>query len=1287
MKTGKRFLSIFLATLMLLTAAPLTGFVGLEVAPKAGALDSVTPPYWGDVNDSQTVNVSDLTAIQMIVSGSSADETFENRCFADVDLNGSVDETDTGYISTFIANHLSESETFKFPAESLAKITLNPPSKTTYFIGESLDTAGMNVVVENTNDPSVRYVLTENITVTGFDSSTVGTKHLTATFRGLVLVFDIVIIEKTLPFWGDVNGDGAIDDIDVLMSARIEAGLESGTVEQLCFADVDLDGCVSSTHVTATQNTDLSTCGDVELMAAYCVGLTSGFPADALATFLLNPPLKTSYSIGEPFDQSGLSITVRNSNNVNIKYVLTDHITIDGFDSAVAGTKHCTASFRGMTFSFDVTVKATERTCLADLECTKEGHYTGNNGDSRVYKLDGTEFIGVSPKGFRDAISHNGNISVGGESLQNGLEVWLARWLFKNNEISYAYRTFKLNGAYKRLTGKSDLIKSKNIKNFDCLVSFYDGDTLLHSFHVTSSDYQQAFSVDVTNVNELKVLVKDCISASGGTSIALHDLFLDDPKNPALVFPDGTDYYTYVGETQLYSVEDSKAIFHDIYYHKSNNSIYSVGDITLVSSNPAVLEVKRTGSFQTVSGTEGCSFSIRALAVGRAIVTASLPNGVSSSICVEVRGSEYYMIVSSSHQSCSVPIGEAMLLAIREFKNGKEITPQHDYIVSFSKDGLFELTSQYFEKTHCELKIQAKKQGSCIMTINDASTGAVFSTTVTAAKELNVYRFNNLPKYEYQKGRLTNFFNVDGLFIDSFGYSSTFSTDYYDVSFNAFNQALCYGVAVSYDKNGNIYDMASIEAEKDMPEGFIENVATAAWEVYDLTHAWVNDDPYYYSGPGFSKHTSVSITVPKDGYLLITNNTKNEVCYFVNLTAYLIGAAFASAGLITSAASLDWTSAVDHITKEMLRQCGKDLFVDYVKEAMTNFTGDYTKEMFEDSVRTLVDVLKRSNIDYLDVLKNSVAQIGCTLSETMLTSIISTGAIISLMYSVFKSINLLEMFNSFVEHRNANRIVIYPPVNEETNEYISNGIKVTQGQALDGNYVLHTYALAENHAVILNAKNSLDSISPRREVFNITLYKNGEEAQPGEKISVYIPIPSDFNKEEIVVYWLKDDGSLQIMNTHVENNYAVFTSDHLSNYVLFDKSVPHTHAYTSSVTKEPTCTEKGVRTYTCSCGDSYTKAIKALGHDYVTHEAQAPTCTEKGWGAYKTCTRCDYSSYREKAALGHVDKNNDGKCDRCKQQMTGDDVCPQCGKVHKGFFDKIVGFFHKLIYRLTHLFG
>ena len=44
---------------------------------------------------------------------------------------------------------------------------------------------------------------------------------------------------------------------------------------------------------------------------------------------------------------------------------------------------------------------------------------------------------------------------------------------------------------------------------------------------------------------------------------------------------------------------------------------------------------------------------------------------------------------------------------------------------------------------------------------------------------------------------------------------------------------------------------------------------------------------------------------------------------------------------------------------------------------------------------------------------------------------------------------------------------------------------------------------------------------------------------------------------------------------------------------------PHTHSYTSAVTKEATCTTDGVRTYTCSCNETYTEVIPATGHTYV----------------------------------------------------------------------------------------
>ena len=63
-----------------------------------------------------------------------------------------------------------------------------------------------------------------------------------------------------------------------------------------------------------------------------------------------------------------------------------------------------------------------------------------------------------------------------------------------------------------------------------------------------------------------------------------------------------------------------------------------------------------------------------------------------------------------------------------------------------------------------------------------------------------------------------------------------------------------------------------------------------------------------------------------------------------------------------------------------------------------------------------------------------------------------------------------------------------------------------------------------------------------------------------------------------------------------------------------------------------TCTEKAA----CEvCGQAYGNA---LGHDYIDHPAKKPTATEIGWDAYKTCSRCDYTTYVEKPATGKTEE-------------------------------------------------
>ena len=96
-------------------------------------------------------------------------------------------------------------------------------------------------------------------------------------------------------------------------------------------------------------------------------------------------------------------------------------------------------------------------------------------------------------------------------------------------------------------------------------------------------------------------------------------------------------------------------------------------------------------------------------------------------------------------------------------------------------------------------------------------------------------------------------------------------------------------------------------------------------------------------------------------------------------------------------------------------------------------------------------------------------------------------------------------------------------------------------------------------------------------------------------------------------------------------------------------SIPATgHSYTSKVTKEPTCTATGVRTYTClKCSHSYTETIAKLGHNYSSsYTIDTPAiCTTAG-SKSQHCSRCtSKQNVTAIPATGHNYVN--GACSTC----------------------------------------
>ena len=107
-------------------------------------------------------------------------------------------------------------------------------------------------------------------------------------------------------------------------------------------------------------------------------------------------------------------------------------------------------------------------------------------------------------------------------------------------------------------------------------------------------------------------------------------------------------------------------------------------------------------------------------------------------------------------------------------------------------------------------------------------------------------------------------------------------------------------------------------------------------------------------------------------------------------------------------------------------------------------------------------------------------------------------------------------------------------------------------------------------------------------------------------------------------------------------------------------SEAHKHSYTEEITKEPTCTAKGEKTFKCECGDTYTEEIAAAGHKYKETVTKEATCVDAGEKELE-CSVCGKKETKEIKAAGHKYKEEVTKKATCTDDGVKEIKCSVCG--------------------------
>lgn len=125
----------------------------------------------------------------------------------------------------------------------------------------------------------------------------------------------------------------------------------------------------------------------------------------------------------------------------------------------------------------------------------------------------------------------------------------------------------------------------------------------------------------------------------------------------------------------------------------------------------------------------------------------------------------------------------------------------------------------------------------------------------------------------------------------------------------------------------------------------------------------------------------------------------------------------------------------------------------------------------------------------------------------------------------------------------------------ESSNFIVKGIKI----AIEEGTVLDIKEILEDNENYEKLNNISRKIKGKKLYFDIEMLKDEVKIQPNGYVTVFIPIPEDYAKERIQVYYLNEETeTYELIQGEIQDNYYTFTINHFSKYALVEKTEPKT---------------------------------------------------------------------------------------------------------------------------------
>ena len=319
------------------------------------------------------------------------------------------------------------------------------PTKTNYFVGDAFDGAGGYLdVVYASGERSVISFIANGVAISGFDSTTAGTKTITVTYKQKSATFQVTIVEvqvTSLVIQQDPNklvyGVGELLD---LSGGVLLEKYNNNTKRTVSMTDLSVQVGSYDFSMTGLKGITLTLDGKSVTFEVIVEEAQPG-QLTLYSISVHKAPFKTTYNIGEELDltwgyikadyrgQDGNTVY----NRMHIIGMKDNMFTYSGFDSTTEGTKTITVTAGDKTTSFTVNVvKPTP--VLKSISVTKtpskteylqyEENLNNAGGELTLTYSDGTtETIPLTNANI--AVLDNDNTTLGSNQIvvqYNGLE-------------------------------------------------------------------------------------------------------------------------------------------------------------------------------------------------------------------------------------------------------------------------------------------------------------------------------------------------------------------------------------------------------------------------------------------------------------------------------------------------------------------------------------------------------------------------------------------------------------------------------------------------------------------------------------------------------------------------------------------------------------------------------------------------------------------------------------------------------------------------------------------------